>query len=304
MIPVELYRPIFQLVSPHDLGLLCAVCRFFHDEARPILYCDVDLHNSTKQQLLSWCLTVSESPHLAHMVRSLCIPCTVPSLQNMAQSNHDEYGRNLCKALAQALKSVTHLLALSIKGNMRHHGTFEGYLWLDMFKGCKFRLRVLHDEGYTFLQYEDLMAFLLRQPEIRDWRPGTDAARPRSGLDAQFPPNLLPRMSIAHVHYQPNRDIPLLHMVASRQLVRLSIDMTNALLTKSTLNSIMRIIRESAQSLTHLRFHLERTHRLLHESLGDHDEWIPTDAIGLVAEHLPGLKFLSYIQVPSHKWVS
>jgi len=64
----------------------------------------------------------------------------------------------------------------------------------------------------------------------------------------------------------------------------------------------MRIIRESAQSLTHLRFHLERTHRLLHEYLGDHDEWIPTDAIGLVAEHLTGLKILSYIQVPSHKW--
>jgi hypothetical protein len=244
-------------VSPHDLGLLCAVCRFFHDETRPILYRDVDLHNSTKQQLLSWCSLYQRAltSHIWFAACAFLVQYLVCRTWRRAITT------NTCKALAQALKSVTHLLAFSIKGNMRHHGTFEGYLWLDMFKGCTFRLRVLHDEGHTFLQFDGLMAFLLRQPEIRDWRPGTDAARPQSGLDAQFPPNLLPRMSIAHVHYQPNRDITLLHLVAPRQLGRLSTDMTNALLTY--INSIMRIIRESAQSLTHLRFHLERTHRLL-----------------------------------------
>lgn len=200
----------------------------------------------------------------------------------------DEYTPKLPDALSRALKAVTHLTCLSIEGNERHGGPFQGYLRSEMFRDCKFRLKTLHDKGYTFLNDEDLLSFLLQQSEIQDWRAGICAALPHP---PGFPLDLLSQLSVAHVRYYLGQDISLLFLVASRRLRRLSLDMTNTLISKSTLHGIIKILSQCAQSLTHLRIYLELTCSELLESTDDYE---PIDAIGLVAVHLPRLTYLGY----------
>lgn len=323
-LPIELYRFIFQLLPSNDLVTLCCISKVFRDESETLLYRHVDLHNSDIFQILSWCGQVVEHPHLSRFVSTLCLPCTLPmgqgevlfrqraiaakqsnsfskflasithrfrlfSTENAPGEDYEDLLDMISAALCPALKVVVNLVTLIIQPTTRRGYIFRGYLRPEMFTDCTFRLKTLRDFGSTFMGPEYLIPFLSHQADIHDWQAGVDFEHSKSGLDPPIPSDLLPKLTITHLTYQPYQAPVLLRFMASRPLVRLGIHMKEVFIPQNEVGTIMRVLSPCVHTLTHLDIRLD---------LAWQDSFrTPADTLGLIADCLPGLIDLAYMEL-------
>lgn len=200
--PPELYRNIIEWVShPADLYNLCLTSRICHFEAQRILYRTIDLPQNTRAPAL-WAATMLDCPRHAMAVQSLTLRFDTAFLivPHMLISS--------LQLISQALRSLRNLRKLFLVGHpkvMMH----PIYNWL--LDGYNTNLEVFHN---SLLPPSAVIPFLLRQPNIRQWKQaGTFAGTTTED-------NLLPLATYLDVHSSV-----LPHFSTPRPLVRLKIIM-------------------------------------------------------------------------------
>jgi hypothetical protein len=163
-----------------------------------------------------------------------------------------------------------------------------------MFEGCTFRLQKFLNMGPNPIR-GNIVQLLIQQPTIQDWSPGFTGLSPDRFfhfLPKRFPTNLLPMLSIVSLYIFLDRDIPLVNLLASRPVRKLHLQIVDEV-TRSEASNLLRTLRPCAQTLISLQL---ETHGYTAGALRLDERWTTDVIIDLVAEHLPGLKFLGYRQ--------
>lgn len=281
----DLYPYILCHLSPSDLAMASRVSRIFHFEASIILYCNIDLLDSTVDQILSWAYAVARNPRLGRLVRTLCLQGEIPPQVDVG-GGHEVLGL-MKSALTKAFGAIVSLSSLK---TVSAFNGLDTYLTMDQFRKGTFRLR-------TFLMYQDLdrddrvgmISFLSEQSEIEHLSfPKTSVWSNQVITTEMLPDTLLPRLSVFETVYQSHSDFLFLKFVTSkRALVRLAITIhTGWVGPHGEVGEVLGCVSQCHHSLRYF---------WLREDDGAINGF--TTQIGEIAKNLPRLRFLCYSSI-------
>lgn len=239
-IPQELYTTIFDHLPYRELAQVATASRRFHHETSRLLYCDVDLAEGSKQDIISWANAVAQNRFLSGLVRTLYLPAIVP-----VKSYPHIPLRELQTALKNTFGAIDNLTFLEVMYLAENQGDMEHLLNFDIFSTSLFRLKTFCDPESGLKNPYEQRLFLSQQTEIERWEANIEQQFP----EEFFSSSLLPRLSDMTMNVW---NLPILKFAASRALVYLSVDCTVAEGEDVPFKQVMEQLRRCHQTLQHL----------------------------------------------------
>lgn len=297
LIPVDLYRNILRCSSRRDLSRLCLVSRDMSSEAQYMLYRDVDLHDCAESRIRKWANTLENSPHLAKILRSLCISSTYVRSRrdDMGHFSHDD---PTLLALKSALKEAVNMTAFTAQEctllNVSMGGTTsKNTIDLSVLDDRIQHLRRFDIHGSIIFTGGRTIDLYSRMADLIELTPDTTIAR------TSLPPTILPNLSIVTLRLFSFVDVRLLEFATSRRIQHLRIDYAEFHSRFDTLERVQAIRKGVARStLTHLQIETDGSSSAPDESQLQQ----PMDIAENFAVQFDGLKFLSLMA--SHRSAS
>lgn len=297
-LPIEIIRHILTWLPKSALLHLCTTSRTLYDQAAPLLFHHVKLHESRNEQVVQWCQLIADHADLALSVKSLSLPL----LLGGKDCENNQKVAELHGMLSLALRALENLKSLAILNSILNQPNLQSqpsHIDVNIFLGCSFRLksfsygefpphRARIDIPWTSTA---LTAFLDEQDQIRDWRTALELEDlARGAKDTGLLPNLAivrTTYTLSESAYYEFNTLRLFALLGSRKITQLWLRIIGYrhihMPIYDKISDAFKMFALCGKSLTHFHLHLHMPKGILpatHAAI-----------LGIIPQTFPRLKF-------------